>query len=266
MMLWLYGLILRLVTPAVFVWLWLRGKKDRRYRSHWSERLALDTVSSELEGCTVIHSVSVGETLAAKRLIEQFIVQFPGEKVVITCMTPTARALIEKHFSNAVTCRYWPLDTPGAAKRFATKLKPKAVWIMETELWPQMLNRLAMKNTPVCLLNARLSERSAAGYRRFHCLMKSVWQQLALVSVQNTETARRMSVLGVPKEHLFVDGNLKYDIELSQADKLKAASWKENSNGRLVWLGSSTHPGEHELLLAAHKAILNEENWSKKAH
>ena len=105
-MLWLYGLILRLVTPAVFVWLWLRGKKDRRYRSHWSERLALDAVSSELEGCIVIHSVSVGETLAAKRLIEQFIAQFPGEKVVITCMTPTARALIEKHFAlPRSTCR-----------------------------------------------------------------------------------------------------------------------------------------------------------------
>ncbi len=259
MMLWLYGLTLRLVTPAVFVWLWLRGKKDRRYRSHWSERLALDTVSSTLEGCTVIHSVSVGETLAAKRLIEQFIAQFPGEKVVITCMTPTARALILTHFGNQVTCRYWPLDTPGSAKRFVSKLRPKTVWIMETELWPQMLNSLAQASVPVCLLNARLSKRSAAGYRRFHRLLKSVWQQLSFVSVQNKETARRMHVLGVPKERLFVDGNLKYDIELSQTEKLKAASWKESSEGRSMWLGSSTHPGEHEQLLAAHKRILEHE-------
>lgn len=257
MMLSLYGLILRLVTPAVFVWLWLRGRKDGRYRLHWSERLALGAVSNDVPGCTVIHSVSVGETLAAKRLIEQLLATFPEEKIVITCMTPTARALIEQHFGRMVTCRYWPLDTPGAAKRFVTKLKPKAVWIMETELWPQMLNCLARTNTPVCLLNARLSSRSAAGYRRFHRLMKSIWQQLSLVSVQNRETARRMKVLGVPGERLFIDGNLKYDIALSQNDTSKAVHWQESCDGRLMWLASSTHPGEHELLLAAHKKVLS---------
>ena len=65
--------------------------------------------------------------------------------------------------------------------------------------------------------------------------------------------------VGCAEERLFVDGNLKYDIELSQTDKLKADSWKESSEGRSIWLGSSTHPGEHEQLLAAHKRILEHE-------
>lgn len=74
---------------------------------------------------------------------------------------------------------------------------------METELWPQMLNQFSKANIPVALLNARLSARSAAGYRRFHWLMKKVWKQLTLVSVQNKETARRMKVLGVPDSVLL---------------------------------------------------------------
>ncbi|MCA1767027.1 MAG: 3-deoxy-D-manno-octulosonic acid transferase, partial [Idiomarina sp.] len=260
MKLWFYGILLRLVTPAVFVWLWLRGKKDNRYRQNWSERLALGTVDKNLQGCLVIHSVSVGETLAAKRLIEQLLQQKPEQKVLITCMTPTARALIQQHFGYSVSCRYWPLDTPGAAKRFVRKVKPKAVWIMETELWPQMLSQLAKANTPVSLLNARLSARSAKGYRRFHWLMKSVWKQLALVSVQNRETFRRMRALGVPHSNLFVDGNLKYDIELSGNDIDKAVSWKQSCPGRRVWLASSSHPGEHEILLQAHKLVQQEQS------
>ena len=260
MKLWFYGILLRLVTPAVFVWLWLRGKKDNRYRQNWSERLALGTVDKSLQGCLVIHSVSVGETLAAKRLIEQLLQQKPEQKVLITCMTPTARALIQQHFGYSVSCRYWPLDTPGAAKRFVRKVKPKAVWVMETELWPQMLSQLAKANTPVSLLNARLSARSAKGYRRFHWLMKSVWKQLALVSVQNRETFRRMRALGVPHSNLFVDGNLKYDIELSANDIDKAVSWKQSCQARKVWLASSSHPGEHEILLQAHKLVQQEQS------
>ncbi|MDV6315805.1 3-deoxy-D-manno-octulosonic acid kinase [Idiomarina sp. HP20-50] len=258
MKLWLYGMLLRLVTPAVFVWLWLRGRKDRRYRHHWSERLVLGPADTTLQGCLLIHSVSVGETLAAKRLIDHFLSQYPEKKVLITCMTPTARALIQQHFGNSVSCRYWPFDTPGAAKRFVRKFSPKAVWIMETELWPQMLSQLSRANTPVALLNARLSARSAAGYRRFHCVMKSVWKHLAIVSVQNRGTARRMRVLGVPESRLFVDGNLKYDIALSEADIEKAESWRQNNSNRFIWLASSTHPGEHEVLLEAYKLIKKE--------
>ncbi|MFV1467957.1 3-deoxy-D-manno-octulosonic acid kinase [Idiomarina sp. HD9-110m-PIT-SAG05] len=259
MRLWLYGMLLRLVTPAVFVWLWLRGKKDARYRQNWSERLALGAVDKKLQGCLVIHSVSVGETLAAKRLIEQLLHQQPGQKVLITCMTPTARTLIQQHFGESVSCRYWPIDTPGSAKRFVRKLKPKAVWIMETELWPQMLNHFSKANVPVSLLNARLSARSAKGYRRFHWLMKAVWKQLTLVSVQNKETARRMKVLGVAPSRLFVDGNLKYDIQLSGKDTDKAYPWKQSCSGRSVWLASSSHPGEHEVLLKAHKLVQAEQ-------
>ncbi|HAS23007.1 3-deoxy-D-manno-octulosonic acid kinase [Idiomarina loihiensis] len=255
MQLWIYGVLIRLVTPAVFVWLWLRGGKDSRYRQNWSERLALGSVDKKQHGCLVIHSVSVGETLAAKRLIEQLLRQEPGQKILITCMTPTARELIQQHFGDTVSCRYWPIDTPGAAKRFVRKFKPKAVWVMETELWPQMLNQFSKANIPVALLNARLSARSAAGYRRFHWLMKKVWKQLTLVSVQNKETARRMKVLGVPDSVLFVDGNLKYDIELSVTDIEKALLWRQSCASRHVWLASSSHPGEHELLLEAHKLI-----------
>ncbi|MCK7459355.1 3-deoxy-D-manno-octulosonic acid kinase [Idiomarina aminovorans] len=259
MKLWLYGILLRLVTPAVFVWLWLRGRKDKRYRQNWSERLALDSFDKNLQGCLVIHSVSVGETLAAKRLIEQLLHKKPGQKVLITCMTPTARALIQQHFGGSVDSRYWPLDTPGAAQRFLRKLKPEAVWIMETELWPQMLNQLSTANIPVSLLNARLSARSAKGYRRFHWLMKPIWKQLILISVQNKETFRRMKVLGVPHSRLFVDGNLKYDIELSNNDIDRALPWKQSCQARKVWLASSSHPGEHEILLQAHKLVQQEQ-------
>lgn len=255
MWLWLYGVCLRLVTPAVFVWLWLRGRKDPRYRRHWAERLALGTVSPSEQGAIVVHTVSVGETLAAKRLIQRLLAQFPAQAVVITCMTPTARALIQSEFGDRVVCRYWPVDTPGAVRRFVRKLQPRAVWIMETELWPQALSCLAGEQVPVSLLNARLSKRSAQGYRRFHWLTRSVWSQLALVSVQNKATARRVAALGVPNDRLFVDGNLKYDIRLTSEDVEKALSLKESVENRLTWLASSTHPGEHEVVLQAHKRL-----------
>ncbi|MGM0525667.1 MAG: lipid IV(A) 3-deoxy-D-manno-octulosonic acid transferase [Pseudomonadota bacterium] len=251
----LYAVLMTLLTPlmlAYFIW---RGRKDSGYRQHLKQRLGRLPYQARWQGGLLIHTVSVGETLAARSLIESLLARFPNLPVTISCMTPTARRLIEQHFGDQVRCVFIPLDTPGCCKRFLKSCRPQAVWLMETELWPVFLDNLAKRSVPVALLNARLSAKSAAGYRRFSGLTDRCWRQLEVVCAQSRASALRMRALGVAPERLFVDGNLKFDISISDAHKNQAAELQSKLSGRAVWLCASTHPGEHESIIEAFNRV-----------
>ncbi|WP_262339862.1 lipid IV(A) 3-deoxy-D-manno-octulosonic acid transferase [Idiomarina sp. OT37-5b] len=249
----LYAALMTALVPLLVLYFWLRGRKDPGYRQHLGERLAFTATKAEYQGGLLIHSVSVGETLAAKGLIAQLLAEYPMLPITVTCMTPTARRLIEARFGDRVNCVYFPLDYPGAVKRFIERLAPQAVWLMETELWPRFLDELKRRRIPVALLNARLSQPSAAGYRRLQALLRPVWQQLALVSAQTQASARRFRALGAPA--VTVDGNLKFDVTVTDEQRCQARTFFTAVADKPVWLCASTHPGEHEIILDAYAKI-----------
>src|SRR5690554_1616315 len=125
-----YRLLIRIATPFVFAYLWVRGAKAPLYRTRWAERLAFQDTPPQARDGIVMHCVSVGETVAARGLIEQVLAQYPHLPVTLTSMTPTAAELAQKLFGQRVFHSYLPIDTPAAMRRFFDKMAPRIVVIL----------------------------------------------------------------------------------------------------------------------------------------
>lgn len=258
----LYKALLPLLLPAIFSYLWWRGRHAPAYRLRWRERLARQAIPAQWRDGIVIHCVSVGETVAARTLITKIAEKYPQLPVVITSMTPTGTDILRNMFAKSAFAErihhcYLPFDTSAAMTRFFNKLAPRLVVILETELWPCMLAQCNQRNIPVLLMNARLSERSAHSYKRFSWLLGPVWQCLTYVCAQTPETASRMQQLGLAADKIEVSGNLKFDLELSEALQQEAINWRAKVP-RPVLVAGSTHAGEDEVVLAAFEQLLQQ--------
>lgn len=252
----LYRLLIRVCLPLVFIYLWLRGTKAPAYRLRWRERLALQTIPANARQGLLIHCVSVGETVAARQFIEQVLARYPQLPVTLSSMTPTASQLAQTLFGDRVNHLYLPVDTPGAMRRFFDKLAPRVVVILETEVWPGFLQQAQLRNVPVLLLNARMSEKSQQAYRKYSWLTGPIWQQLTWVAAQDHTSAERFIHLGVATDRIAVRGNLKFDSQVS-VDLLAQATVLKQQLQRPIVLAASTHQGEDELVLKAFTELLD---------
>lgn len=252
-----YRLLIRLLMPAVFLYLWVRGRKAPAYRKRWGERLALQSIPPNHRHGLLIHCVSVGETVAARQLIESLLRDYPEIPLTLSSMTPTAADLALQLFGERVHHLYLPFDTPGAMKRFFRKLAPSAIIILETEVWPCFVREAQQRNTPVLLLNARMSEKSFASYHRFAWLVGPIWAQLSWVAAQTQASLERFINLGVRVERAALRGNLKFDSHVPLSTLAQATAMKQRLE-RPIWVAASTHKGEDEQVLDAFGQILNE--------
>jgi len=205
-----------------------------------------------------LHAVSVGEAIAAAPLVRALLARHPGLPITVTCMTPTGSARIQALFGNRVQHCYLPYDLPGCVRRFLHHVQPALAIIMETELWPNYLHQCSQRGIPVVLANARLSERSARGYARFPRLTRPMFASLAWIAVQSEAEAARFRALGARAERTSVTGSIKYDLHPDPAIPARAAALREqwSFTARPVWIAASTHAGEDEIALAAHRQIL----------
>tara|TARA_R110002126_G_scaffold75469_14_gene188358 strand:+ start:5265 stop:7250 length:1986 start_codon:yes stop_codon:yes gene_type:complete len=249
----LYSTALLLLTPVLLLYFLLRSRKDPAYRKRFSERLALQPVPTQAVGGIVVHAVSVGEVVAATPLIKALQQQYPELRLTVTCTTPTGSSRIINSFGDSVHHCYLPLDTPGAVSRFLRKLQPQAVILLETELWPNLLQQCRQALIPTVVVNARLSARSARGYRRFAWLTLPALQQVSLLLAQDKASARRFQALG--QQNVQVSGNLKFEMRMP--DNLHAISSQlaPALTDRLVWVAGSTHEGEDEQLLTLYPQL-----------
>lgn len=252
-----YRLLIRLLMPAVFVYLWLRGRKAPAYRQRWRERLALQSIPVQSRHGLLIHCVSVGETVAARQLIENVLSDYPDLPVTLSSMTPTAANLAQQLFGDRVYHLYLPFDTPGAMRRFFTKLAPQAVLLLETEVWPCFVHEARQRRIPLMLLNARMSEKSLASYHRFAWLLGPIWQQLSWVAAQTQASLEHFVKLGVPTERAVLRGNLKFDSHVP-VHVLAAATAMKQRLDRPILVAASTHKGEDEQILEALRELLEE--------
>ncbi len=260
----LYSLLIYLLRPLLlllFVW---RSRADAAYRQRFIERFALQPISAQLQGGLLVHAVSMGEVVAAIPLIEALLRDYPALPLTVTCTTPTGSARIRQHFAAHIqTGRvyhcYLPFDTPGANRRLLQKLAPQLILLLETELWPNLLRTASLHQVPVLLVNARLSRRSARGYRRFAWLVKPMLQQLTAILAQDDATATRFNVLAGCR-HSAVPlasraGNLKYDMRIAPDLVTRAEALRADWGARPVLVAGSTHAGEDEIILSAFARI-----------
>jgi len=180
--------------------------------------------------------------------------------MTVTCMTPTGSERIRALFGEQVQHCYLPYDLPWAARRFLARLRPRLAVIVETELWPNRIHQCARRGIPVALANGRLSARSARGYARFAGLTAPMLGEMDWLAIQTQAEAERFRALGARAQCDEVTGSIKFDLKVdptlaAQAAQLRA-EW--GAQERPLWIAASTHAGEDEIILAAHRQLLAE--------
>ena len=243
----LYQLLLWLTLPLIPLRLLVRGFKERGYWRHIPERFGW---MGALPNQPVwMHAVSVGEARAAAPLVEKFLAQTPAPPVLMTCMTPAGRATLEQLFGERVTVRYLPYDLSSAMYLFLRQAQPRLGVIMETELWPNLVRESRRAGVKLFLVNARLSKRSARGYRKLATLARATLGDFEAVAAQTQADAARLTELGA--RSVTVAGNLKFDIDPPAAQLELGRVFRERIGNRPAWLVASTRDGEERLVLDA---------------
>ncbi|WP_027611387.1 lipid IV(A) 3-deoxy-D-manno-octulosonic acid transferase [Pseudomonas sp. URIL14HWK12:I6] len=255
----LYTALFYLGLPLVAIRLWLRSRKAPAYAKRIGERFSYGMPRLQPGGIWV-HAVSVGESIAAAPMIRALLQRYPQLPITVTCMTPTGSERIQALFAGEPRIQhcYLPYDLPCAAARFLDHAKPKLAVIMETELWPNHIHQCAKRGIPVALANGRLSERSARGYGRFTKLTAPMLAEMSFFAVQTEAEAQRFRDLGARPQTVEVTGSIKFDLTidpqlLQRAHELRG-QWQALE--RPVWIAASTHEGEDEVVLDAHRRLL----------
>ncbi len=255
----LYTALFYLGLPLVAIRLWLRARKAPAYAKRIGERFTLGMPTLQPGGIWV-HAVSVGESIAAAPMIRALLERYPALPITVTCMTPTGSERIQALFANEPRIQhcYLPYDLPCAAARFLDRVQPKLAVIMETELWPNHIHQCAKRGIPVALANGRLSQRSAKGYGRFSKLTAPMLAEMSLLAVQTEAEAQRFRDLGARSETVDVTGSIKFDLTIDPQLLQRAADLRSQwqAQDRPLWIAASTHEGEDEVVLDAHRRLL----------
>lgn len=209
------------------------------------------------------HAVSVGETNAAAPLIEHYLAQ--GERILVTNTTKTgqarAKSLFEQKYPDQFQAVFLPADLRKNIMQFLEQYQPQLVLLMETELWPNLIDCLHEKGIQTLLLNARLSAKSARGYARFKRLTVPMLTQLSWIATQDQATQQRFQDLGKTALQMEVLGNIKFDITAPTWVAQQAAQLVEqwSLNTRKVIVLASTHAPEEQQLLQQLKPYLQQD-------
>lgn len=252
----LYLVLSYLCLPFVFAFLLIRGIGDPTYRPRKRERFGI--VSQDIaENCIWFHAVSAGEAIATARIVNQLLAEDLNFPILVTTTTPMGSREVQTRLGDRVDHCYAPYDTPGSVARFLRRIKPRMLLLMETELWPHLVRKTRTTGAPVYLINARLSEKSLKGYTRLRDLTRSMLSYLSGVACQDNDSANRFASLGYPIRQTTVTGSVKWDVEKPPPlpSSLQNAMESLESAVEFIWIAGSTHPGEEEIALEAHKKV-----------
>jgi 3-deoxy-D-manno-octulosonic-acid transferase len=245
-MLVIYSLALLLVLVVGAPYWLFRMAASGKYREGLSERLGFVPHRLRIaERVIWLHAVSVGEVLAASRLIEE-LGAASGCQVMVSTTTRTGQRLARERFG-AERVFYFPLDFAFAVRAYLRALHPRMVVLVETEFWPRMLMECRRAGVPIAVVNARISDRSWPRYLRLCVLWSRLLNGFAAVLAQSEVDAERLRALGA--SHVSVGGNLKYDIRAAQSGVLTEALRAKLPRDCKVVVCGSTLAGEEELLV-----------------
>ncbi|WP_104027612.1 lipid IV(A) 3-deoxy-D-manno-octulosonic acid transferase [Vibrio jasicida] len=251
-----YTLLLALASPFLLFGLYKSKPNKPKFGRRWKEHFGITPKLETTERPIWIHAVSVGESIAAIPLIKELKKQNPALPILITTTTNTGAEQIAK-LGELVEHRYMPIDFGFAVKGFLKATRPKQMLIIETELWPNTLRTVHDSEIPITVVNARLSEKSCKNYAKVQPLFNLLVPCLDKVLCQTDSDAERFERLGVDKHRLFVTGSIKFDIQISEEVKEKGKALRTDLGiKRPIWIAASTHQGEDEQVLEAHKKIL----------
>lgn len=251
----LYDVATSLAAPAVAAFLGFRPKY-RPLIARFSPRLGKSRGGLPIW----VHACSVGEVSVAKPLIAAMRRRWPEAPHLLTTSTINGHALAQSCGADAEIA-WFPMDHPWVVRRFFDRAQPRALVLIETELWPNVLREAHRRAVPVVLVNGRISDKHFARYMRFKALLRSGLARLSAAGMQNDEYADRIVAIGAPREVVHVTGNIKFDgvatsLEADLVARLRAESGLSPGAPTLVF--GSTRPGD-EALAARCWSVLRDE-------
>ncbi len=252
-----YTLLVHALIPFALLRLAWLGLKLPGYRERWRERFGYIAWPATNERPLWLHAVSVGEVQATAPLIRHLLEQCPEMPLLVTTTTPTGAATVARLFGDRVSHRYVPYDLPGAIDRFIDRCRPRALILVETELWPNLIAGCARRGVPTALVNARLSPRSQAGYQRIPALVRPMLESLEVIAAQTGADAARLRQLGARESGVQVTGSLKFDIRHSAGTREQGEALRHRLGlDRSRWIAASTHAGEEEVVLEIQQRLM----------
>ncbi|MDA0910198.1 MAG: lipid IV(A) 3-deoxy-D-manno-octulosonic acid transferase [Proteobacteria bacterium] len=251
-----YSLLFCLGLPFISIKKLIRSRKKKGYRQRVRERFGFTPFKTDES--IWIHSVSMGESIAIAPLVKKLALSYPHKTFVVTTMTPTGSAQVQKLYKDFDNIKhsYIPYDIPCLLKRFIKRTNPKLCIIMETEIWPNLLAQCEKHHIPSILINARLSQKSAIGYAKISFIMRHMLKQISHISAQSNDDSMRFLMLGMPKDKISVDGNIKYDFPIANDLLENAQNLRQRFAKQHIWIAASTHQGEDEIILETHRKLL----------
>lgn len=254
----LYTLLLFIAAPFLLLGLYRAKDGKPKVGKRWVEHFGRTPRLTSNTQPIWVHAVSVGEVIAAKPIILALRKAHPNASILVTTTTATGAAIASK-LGDGVEHRYMPIDFSFAVNGFLKRINPQAMLIMETELWPNTLTAVKKAGIPIVVMNARLSEKSMRGYQRVQPLFDLLSKNIDHILCQFQDDADRFIQLGVNSQNVSVSGSVKFDLPEFDETSDPVISLKQAIKQRPVWVAASTHPGEDEILLDAHQALLAEQ-------
>ena len=255
-----YTFAFYLLLPLYFARLCWKGTYNREYFFRWSERLGISKdYPTKNKSLIWVHAVSVGEVNASMPLLRRLIAEYTNIEILVTTTTPTGSKLLLERLGGTVKHQYLPVDLPLCIRAFLDHWQPKALILLETEIWPNLINLCKQKGIKTALVNARLSEKSKSNYLKYYSLIKESIDSLDLILAQYESDRLRFNAIS-PIKKIDICGNLKFDqdipSELNEISLNIRKDWSINGKVRPTLIASSTHEGEEYIVLDAFKKIL----------
>jgi len=251
--------IYRAITPLIQPLAW--RAVARKLHAHGvpveraRERLGHATLPRPDGPLIWFHAASVGESLSVLTLIARLGARLPGAEFLITSGTATSAEVLARRMPPRCRHQFAPLDAPGPVRRFLDHWRPDAALFVESELWPLMIVETSARGAPVALLNARLSAKSVEGWKKWPQTTHFILSHFALLMAQSRQTAEDLIAMGAPEDRVEQGVNLKATAAPPPVDAATLAAMRAAIGTRPVWLASSTHAGEEEVVLAAFQRL-----------
>ena len=241
----------RLIPPALPVLVALRARRGKEDRTRSGERFGRASRPRPEGPLVWVHAASVGETNAVMPLVGRLVAA--GHAVVLTTTTLTSARIAADRLPQGAVHQFVPFDTAGPVRRFLDHWRPEAAIFVESEIWPTMLSALKARGIAIAVVNARLSERSWRRWKATGSIARGVFGMIGASVAQTEGDAARFRDLGVASS--LAAGNLKFDVDPQPADPAAVAALAAEIGARPVWIAASTHPGEDEMVIAAHRQL-----------
>ena len=246
----IYTLLLYLGLPIAILKLVVKERKSPFWKVKLKNQLGF--VTKTASKAIWVHCVSVGEFNAARPLIDRLLDIYPEHRLAITTTTITGAEAVRNHYKNRVMHYFFPFDLPSIVGPFINKINPVACILLETEIWPNLINNLNKKAIPVMLVNARLSERSLNKYQKISSnLVQKTINQLTLIGSQNERSSERFLSLGVSPDKVVTVGNLKFDSK-EKDNPSTTQSLQQMIGQRRVVVFASTREGEEKKIIQSY--------------